>query len=161
MSIGRASGENRAQEAAQQAIQSSLLDISIEGAQGILFNVKGGDNLGLNEVSEAAELIRANAHPEANIIFGAVIDENMKDEIHMTVIATGFDKDRRPEQPSASTRQPTQSGTRPTGLTQPSQQPSQPPPKPKEPIDFPVRSFDREDLDIPAFLRRARNNNGQ
>ena len=106
MSIGRASGENRAQEAAQQAIQSSLLDISIEGAQGILFNVKGGDNLGLNEVSEAAELIRANAHPEANIIFGAVIDENMKDEIHMTVIATGFDKDRRPEQSSASTRQP-------------------------------------------------------
>ncbi len=164
MSIGRASGENRAQEAAQQAIQSSLLDISIEGAQGILFNVKGGDNLGLNEVSEAAELIRANAHPEANIIFGAVIDENMKDEIHMTVIATGFDKDRRPEQASTSTRQPAQSGTRPTGLSQPAQQPSQPsqpPPKPKEPIDFPVRSFDREDLDIPAFLRRARNNNGQ
>jgi cell division protein FtsZ len=164
MSIGRASGENRAQEAAQQAIQSSLLDISIEGAQGILFNVKGGENLGLNEVSEAAELIRANAHPEANIIFGAVIDENMEDEIHMTVIATGFDKERRPEQPSTSTRQPAQGGARPTGLSQPAQQPSQPsqpPPKPKEPIDFPVRSFDREDLDIPAFLRRARNNNGQ
>ena len=88
MSIGRASGENRAQEAAQQAIQSSLLDVSIEGAQGILFNVKGGDDLSLFEVNEAAEMIRANAHPEANIIFGAVIDESMKDEIHMTVIAT-------------------------------------------------------------------------
>ena len=168
MSIGRASGENRAQEAAQQAIHSSLLDVSIEGAQGILFNVKGGEDLSLFEVNEAAEMIRANAHPEANIIFGAVIDDNMKDELHMTVIATGFDKGRRPEQPStaASSQHPAaQSGTRQTGPTQPSQpqpqQPSQPQPKPKEPIDFPVRSFDREDLDIPAFLRRARNNNGQ
>ncbi len=166
MSIGRASGENRAQEAAQQAVHSSLLDVSIEGAQGILFNVKGGDNLSLFEVNEAAEMIKANAHPEANIIFGAVIDDSMEDELHMTVIATGFDKDRRPEQPPASTRQPATGSVRQTGVTQPppsqpgpSQQ--QPQPKPKEPIDFPVRSFDREDLDIPAFLRRAKNNNGQ
>ncbi len=166
MSIGRASGENRAQEAAQQAVHSSLLDVSIEGAQGILFNVKGGDNLSLFEVNEAAEMIKANAHPEANIIFGAVIDDSMEDELHMTVIATGFDKDRRPEQPPASTRQPVTGSVRQTGVTQPppsqpgpSQQ--QPQPKPKEPIDFPVRSFDREDLDIPAFLRRAKNNNGQ
>ncbi len=164
MSIGRASGENRAQEAAQQAIQSSLLDVSIEGAQGILFNVKGGDDLSLFEVNEAAEMIRANAHPEANIIFGAVIDESMKDEIHMTVIATGFDKGRRPEQPPTSVRQPATGSVRPTGgAPQQSNQPAQPQsqPKPKEPIDFPVRSFDREDLDIPAFLRRAKNNNGQ
>ena len=83
----------------------------------------------------------------------------------MTVIATGFDKGRRPEQPPASTRQPATGNVRQTGLTQPP--PSQPAPsqqtqpKPKEPIDFPVRSFDREDLDIPAFLRRAKNNNGQ
>ena len=165
MSIGRASGENRAQEAAQQAIHSSLLDVSIEGAQGILFNVKGGDDLSLFEVNEAAEMIKANAHPEANIIFGAVIDDSMEDELHMTVIATGFDKSRRPEQPPASTRQPAAGSVRQTGVTQPS--PSQPAqsqpqqPKPKEPIDFPVRSFDREDLDIPAFLRRAKNNNGQ
>ena len=158
MSIGRASGENRAQEAAQQAIQSALLDVSIEGAQGILFNVKGGDDLSLFEVNEAAELIRANAHPEANIIFGAVIDENMKDEIHMTVIATGFDKGRRPEPPPAPSRrqsQPGQAAPRPGNSGQPSQSP------PKEPVDFPVRSFDREDLDIPAFLRRSRGNNGQ
>ncbi len=161
MSIGRASGENRAQEAANQAIQSSLLDVSIEGAQGILFNVKGGDDLSLFEVNEAAEMIRANAHPEANIIFGAVIDENMKDELHMTVIATGFDKGRRPEQPPTSARQPAAGSARQTGSAQPSHQPAQPQPKPKEPIDFPVRSFDREDLDIPAFLRRAKNNNGQ
>ncbi len=152
MSIGRAHGENRAQEAAQQAIQSALLDVSIEGAQGILFNVKGSGDLSLFEVNEAAELIRANAHPEANIIFGAVIDENMKDEIHMTVIATGFDKNRRPEPSSTTTRQPTPRSPRP-----PRPLPSQP----KDPIDFPVRSFDREDLDIPAFLRRARDNNGQ
>ncbi len=166
MSIGRASGENRAQEAAQQAIHSSLLDVSIEGAQGILFNVKGGDDLSLFEVNEAAEMIKANAHPEANIIFGAVIDDSMEDELHMTVIATGFDKGRRPEQPPASTRQPAAGSVRQTGVTQPSpSQPGpsqqQPQPKPKEPIDFPVRSFDREDLDIPAFLRRAKNNNGQ
>ena len=164
MSIGRASGENRAQEAAQQAIHSSLLDVSIEGAQGILFNVKGGDDLSLYEVNEAAEMIKANAHPEANIIFGAVIDDSMEDELHMTVIATGFDKGRRPEQPPASTRQPTAGSVRQTDVTQPSHQPApqQPQqPKPKEPIDFPVRSFDREDLDIPAFLRRAKNNNGQ
>ena len=81
----------------------------------------------------------------------------------MTVIATGFDKGRRPEQPPASTRQPATGSLRQTGASQP--QPSQPAqpqqPKPKEPIDFPVRSFDREDLDIPAFLRRAKNNNGQ
>ena len=165
MSIGRASGENRAQEAAQ-AIHSSLLDVSIEGAQGILFNVKGGDDLSLFEVNEAAEMIRANAHPEANIIFGAVIDESMKDELHMTVIATGFDKDRRPEQPPASTRQPATGSLRQPGQSQPPPSqpaPSQPQsqPKPKDPIDFPVRSFDREDLDIPAFLRRAKNNNGQ
>lgn len=152
MSIGRAHGENRAQEAAQQAIQSALLDVSIEGAQGILFNVKGSGDLSLFEVNEAAELIRANAHPEANIIFGAVIDENMKDEIHMTVIATGFDKNRRPEPSSTTTRQPPHRNPRP---------PRPLPPPPKDPIDFPVRSFDREDLDIPAFLRRARDNNGQ
>ncbi|MCB0115954.1 MAG: cell division protein FtsZ, partial [Caldilineaceae bacterium] len=75
MSIGRATGDNRAADAAKQAIHSALLDVSIEGAQGILFNVKGGGDLSLYEVNEAAELIRANAHPEANIIFGAVIDE--------------------------------------------------------------------------------------
>ena len=108
MSIGRASGENRAQEAAQQAIHSSLLDVSIEGAQGILFNVKGGDDLSLFEVNEAAEMIRANAHPEANIIFGAVIDESMKDELHMTVIATALTRaavpNSRPLQPGSLPR---------------------------------------------------------
>jgi len=160
MSIGSATGENRAQEAAQKAIHSALLDVSIEGAQGILFNVKGGRDLSLFEVNEAAELIRANAHPEANIIFGAVVDPDMKDEIHMTVIATGFDKERPDEIPSGYARPAAQHRT-PTPSQTPSPLPATPPPQSKEPIDFPVRTFNREDLDIPAFLRRPRTNNGQ
>ena len=91
MAIGRAKGENRAKEAAEQAIHSALLDVSIDGAQGILFNVTGGPDLTLFEVNEAAEIVRAGVHPEANIIFGAVIDPTMTDEIRITVIATGFE----------------------------------------------------------------------
>lgn len=152
MSIGSATGENRAQEAAQQAIHSALLDVSIEGAQGILFNVRGGRDLSLHEVNEAAEMIRANAHPEANIIFGAVIDDEMKDEIHMTVIATGFDKTNGKD-PIA--RYQPRAAQFSAGQTVP------PAPQAKEPIDFQVRSFNRDDLDIPAFLRRPKANNGQ
>jgi riboflavin synthase len=74
MAIGRGSGENRAREAAERAIHSALLDVSIEGARSIIFNIKGGEEMSLFEVNEAAEVIRANAHPECNIIFGAVID---------------------------------------------------------------------------------------
>ena len=97
MGIGRASGENRASEAAKEAIASPLLEVNISGAQGVLFNVTGGNNLGLFEVDEAAEIIRATADPEANIIFGTVIDERMGDEIAITVIATGFDASRKRE----------------------------------------------------------------
>lgn len=89
---GRASGENRAQEAARQAIHSPLLETSIEGAGGVLINVTGGRDLGLLEINEAAELVQKSVDPEANIIFGAVIDENLKDDIVITVIATGFNK---------------------------------------------------------------------
>ena len=92
MGIGRASGEHRAQEAARQAIHSPLLETSIEGAGGVLINVTGGKDLGLLEINEAAELIQKSVDPEANIIFGAVIDETMTDEIVITVIATGFEK---------------------------------------------------------------------
>lgn len=90
--IGRASGEHRAQEAARQAIHSPLLETSIEGAGGVLINVTGGKDLGLLEINEAAELVQKSVDPEANIIFGAVIDENLKDEIVITVIATGFNR---------------------------------------------------------------------
>lgn len=92
MGIGRASGNNRAQEAARQAIHSPLLETSIEGAGGVLINVTGGKDLGLLEINEAAELVQKSVDPEANIIFGAVIDETITDEIIITVIATGFEK---------------------------------------------------------------------
>ncbi len=95
MGIGISSGENRASVAARTAISSPLLETSIEGAKGVLLNITGGSGLGLFEVNEAAEIIAQAADPEANIIFGAVIDENMGDDVRVTVIATGFDKDRR------------------------------------------------------------------
>ncbi len=91
MGIGQASGENKALEAAKAAINSPLLEMSIEGARGILFTITGGINLGMNEVSEAAKIITASADEDAKIIFGTVIDEKMKDEVKITVVATGFD----------------------------------------------------------------------
>jgi cell division protein FtsZ len=91
MGIGRASGENRAVEAARQAIASPLLEVDIQGAQGILFNITGSSTLSLYEVTEAAEEIRAAADPEANIIFGTSLNERLGDEVMITVIATGFD----------------------------------------------------------------------
>jgi cell division protein FtsZ len=92
MGVGRASGDNKAEEAAKQAIHSPLLETTIEGAKAVLINVTGGPDLGLFEVNTAAEMIQKSADPDANIIIGAVIDENLKDEMLITVIATGFDK---------------------------------------------------------------------
>jgi cell division protein FtsZ len=91
MGIGIATGENRAVDAARAAVMSPLLEVNIQGARGILFNVTGGSDLGLFEVNEAAEVIKEAADPEANIIFGTVIDDRMRDEVKVTVIATGFD----------------------------------------------------------------------
>ena len=92
MGIGRASGENRAEDAAKQAVQSPLLETSIEGARGVIINITGGEDLGLHEVNTAAELVQRSVDPEANIIFGTVTDPTMEDEIQITVIATGFEK---------------------------------------------------------------------
>jgi cell division protein FtsZ len=128
MAIGQGSGDNRAQIAAEQAIHSSLLDVSIDGAQGILFNVCGGPDMSLYEVNEAAEIIRRTADPDANIIFGAVIDPELKETIRITVIATGFDAVKEQKLPATD-----------DGKT----------------LEFPKRVYEREDLDIPAFLRRA------
>jgi cell division protein FtsZ len=100
MGIGYASGEGRAVSAARAAISSPLLEASIEGARGILLNISGPSDLGLFEVNEAAEIISEAAHPDANIIFGAVIDDALGDEVRITVIAAGFDRyegERRPE----------------------------------------------------------------
>lgn len=94
MAVGRASGEDRARVAAEEAISSTLLDVTIDGARGILFNVTGGPSMSLFEVNEAAAIIKETAHPDVNLIFGAVVDENMGDDIRITVIATGFDQDR-------------------------------------------------------------------
>ena len=91
MGIGRASGENRAEDAAKQAIQSPLLETSIEGARGVIINITGGNDLGLQEINTAAELVQRSVDPEANIIWGSVIDESLGDEIVITVIATGFE----------------------------------------------------------------------
>jgi cell division protein FtsZ len=129
MGIGRASGENRAAEAAKQAISSPLLDVTIDGARGVLFNICGGPSLTLFEVNEAAEIIRERVDSQANIRFGAVINENLTDEIQITVIATGFNAEARSQSKPYVVR-------------------------PRKTIDFPVRSFETEDLDIPAFLRR-------
>jgi cell division protein FtsZ len=98
MGIGIASGENRAAEAARTAVSSPLLEASIEGATGILLNVTGGQNIGLFEVNEAAEVVTGAADQNANVIFGAVIDDTLTDEVHVTVIATGFGPQRRRRQ---------------------------------------------------------------
>jgi cell division protein FtsZ len=145
MAIGRGEGDDKAVEAAEQAIASSLLDVTIDGARGILFNVTGGTDLTLFDVNDAAEIIRKTAHPEANIIFGAVINESMTDTINITVIATGFD---------AATQQ------RPTLIRNVAAAAQMPEPKavvaPRAvPVtDFPVRTHDADNLDIPAFLRK-------
>ncbi|TGE32684.1 cell division protein FtsZ [Desulfosporosinus sp. Sb-LF] len=129
MGIGQATGENRAADAARKAISSPLLETSIEGAKGVLLNITGGINLTLFEVNEAAGIIAEAADPEANIIFGAVIDENLKEELRVTVIATGFDQ---------------QWGG--FGLE---------PGKSQENIIKPVAATE-VDIDIPEFLRRRR-----
>ncbi len=92
MGVGSAGGENRAEDAAKEAIQSPLLETSIEGAKGVIINITGGEDLGLHEVNTAAELVQRSVDPEANIIFGTVTDSSMADEIQITVIATGFEK---------------------------------------------------------------------
>ena len=95
MGIGTGVGENRAQTAARSAVASPLLEISMEGARGVLFNIIGGPDITMNEVDEAAKIIASSADPDANIIFGATIDETMHDQIKITVIATGFDLTRQ------------------------------------------------------------------
>lgn len=95
MGIGVGVGENRAQTAARQAISSPLLDISIDGAKGVLFNIVGGEDLTMSEVDEAAKVISQSVDPDANIIFGATVDDKFVDQIKITVVATGFDEARR------------------------------------------------------------------
>lgn len=147
MAVGEASGEDRAVKAAEQAMSSELLDITIDGARGILFNVTGGTDLSLFEVNEAAAIIKETAHPEVNLIFGAVIDPNMKDKFRMTVIATGFEKTGMPTNimQLAGRRSRTEA---PAGTD--SQE--------EREMEFVPRSLNTENLDIPTFLRNRNRN---
>lgn len=175
MGIGRASGENRAVEAAKAAIASPLLEVSVEGARGILFTVTGGPSMSMHEVSEAAKVITASADPEAKVIFGAIINDSMKDELKVTVIATGF------EDPKAKKAVP-QSTVVAAGAYVPSSfvkakaapSPVRNPEPPSEPVvksappvavesehsmPSPIKitrpkQEDAEDLEIPAFIRK-------
>ena len=110
MGIGQASGENRAVTAAKAAISSPLLEAAIDGARGILLNITGPSSMGLFEMNAAAEIIHGVAHQDANIIFGTVIDDEMGDEVRVTVIAAGFDRwdggSRRPRRPAGRRRRP-------------------------------------------------------
>jgi cell division protein FtsZ len=105
MAVGRSDGDDRARKAAEAAISSGLLDVTIDGARGILFNITGGSDLSLFEVNEAAAIIKESAHPDCNMIFGAQIDESMGDEVRITVIATGFEQSRSLKVREAQQRQ--------------------------------------------------------
>lgn len=140
MAVGQSNSDDRAREAAEQAISSELLDITIDGARGILFNVTGGPDLTLFEVNQAAAIIKETAHPDVNLIFGAVIDPNMSEQIRVTVIATGFERTSVPRNLLERNRVQTD--------IQSSKQPIQ---NPNE--AFQPRILNTEDLDIPTFLR--------
>ncbi|MCK6580486.1 MAG: cell division protein FtsZ [Anaerolineae bacterium] len=183
MAVGRANGDERARKAAEAAISSALLDVTIDGARGILFNITGGKDLSLFEVNEAAAIIKESAHPEVNLIFGAQIDENLGDEVRITVIATGFEHSsrvgRRLEQqqpilrtqpaPSRQTPpppRPMQQYAPPVPQTPPQERPAAPPeppppapqqrPQQSQPDSFSARVYDEDNIDIPTFLRKRK-----
>ncbi|MDP2632370.1 MAG: cell division protein FtsZ [Candidatus Curtissbacteria bacterium] len=138
MGVGVASGENRATTAARAAIASPLLDASIDGARGVLFNITGGTDMTMNEVDEAAKVITSEADPDAQIIFGAAIDEKLVDQIKVTVVATGFDETRRkfiqvkPSEDGQITEGPTPDG------------------------EAPEQQIEEDEIDFPTFLRQIR-----
>ncbi len=155
MAMGHGNGEDRARIAAEQAISSDLLDITIDGARGILFNVTGGPDLTLFEVNQAAAIIKETAHPDVNLIFGAVIDPKMEEELRVTVIATGFERAgvTRPifERPFKAARVPKE-----VSISEPESEEVVEdviPQRVKTP-EFKPRTFNTEDLDIPTFLRK-------
>ena len=180
MAVGRASGEERAREAAEKAISSQLLDITIDGARGILFNVTGGPSLTLFEVNQAAAIIKETAHPDVNLIFGAVIDPSLADEVRITVIATGFDRagvhpgpvervarldesssnisSARPRPASGTTNERPSSGSTYSGSRQSGPQNNTAPASGSSSQNEFQRVMNTDDLDIPAFLRNRNSN---
>ncbi|MGJ3237616.1 MAG: cell division protein FtsZ [Anaerolineae bacterium] len=170
MAVGKSTGDDRARQAAEMAINSTLLDVTIDGARGILFNITGGTDLTLFEINEAAAIIKESAHPEVNLIFGAQIDESMGDECRITVIATGFEQSRakahldakRLQSQPIQREQPRQQQPQPVERPRPQQPVQQQPPAPQAPAQPPVqqdepRVYDESNTDIPAFLRRRNN----
>ncbi len=143
MGVGSASGENRAEDAAKEAIQSPLLETSIEGAKGVIINITGGEDLGLHEVNTAAELVQRSVDPEANIIFGTVTDTNMSDEIKITVIATGFEKNNAPISSIGVDNIVSKTWEKKINSIPSSSE----------------TSSSQNDLDIPSFLRKNKNKN--
>lgn len=155
MGIGIATGETRATEAAKKAISSPLLETSIDGAHGILMNITGGTNLSLYEVQEAADLVTSAADKEVNVIFGSVINENLNDEIVVTVIATGFDDIvKKPEAPSKQQR-PTLNQKQHQHAAAKEETPIHQ--QPREQVQRP-RIQEDDELDIPTFLRNRNRN---
>jgi cell division protein FtsZ len=171
MGIGQARGDHRAAEAARMAVSSPLLEASIEGAQGVLLTIAGGSDLGLHEVNEAAEIIADAADPDANIIFGTVIDDALGDEVKVTVIAAGFAGEHNER--SGMLRPVTSSRSR-EKTREPAPKPKPEPkraseqtaeitrlnngdngnPVPQRPVRPPVVIDADDDLDIPSFLKR-------
>ena len=150
MAVGTGKGEDAAREAAEQAISSQLLDITIDGARGILFNVTGGPDLTLYQVDQAAAIIKGTAHPDVNLIFGAVIDPAMKDAVRITVIATGFERAgtphrivHAPQRDVRENRETLENSEARSGvqLNRPSVR------------EFTPRIIDTENIDLPPFLR--------
>lgn len=166
MAVGSASGDERARKAAEQAISSQLLDITIDGARGVLFNVTGGSELTLFEVNQAAAIIRETAHPDVNMIFGAVVDPNMGDDIRITVIATGFERSGVPRRILRPNRH-VEPKSEPTKIVHPARQEKRedvlvdslieaPASKPVSKPQSQPKTYSDNDLDIPTFLRNRR-----
>ncbi len=158
MAVGHGNGDDRAREAAEQALSSHLLDVTIDGARGILFNVTGGSDLSLYEINQAASIIRETAHPDVNLIFGAVIDPRMEDKIRITVIATGFEHNMPLIRPI------TRAVNRPVSQDMPSQPPvresvsvgASATRQSSESRPISQTGYRINDVDIPAFLRKRR-----
>lgn len=172
MGIGRASGENRAAQAAQQAIESPLIEVSIDGAKGVLFNVTGGYDMSMSEIQEAAEIITSAVSPDANIIFGATLKAELEDELIITVIATGFDSAYFQDQALTFNDQPIQEATASPVMTEEAVNTIDLNLDRSEPVAIfneeepqniwnqndSTESAEDDESDIPAFLRRRKKN---
>lgn len=166
MGIGRASGDDRAAEAAQQAIESPLIEVSIDGAKGVLFNVTGGYDMSMSEIQEAAEIITSAVSPDANIIFGATLKPDLEDELIITVIATGFDSEYFDEPTatvgggSTASAESTLSEEDVQAINMDLDQPDAAASFADEPTGdiWSQASSDDDEADMPAFLRRRKKN---